>query len=372
MVITSFSRNGYDEYGLEFIQTFLKHTDHDLTVYHEGLPEHAPADPRITYVNLTAQEHFLGFARKLYDADPMYSGAVMNGDSKAYNFRFDAFKFFRKVWALKHYDENRTNDDLIVWLDADITFTRGMPHDLFSDLLKDAYVAYIGRGGGLHSECGAMVFDPTHRDHGNFFELYWRIYETGAFRKLDEFHDSFVFDFIRDLVQPPEVNIGKGCDPVHPFVFTKLGLYMDHKKGPERKAQGHSPEANGQFSRPVTEYDLKVSNGGERQARPTMAQMKANHVERYKWASKQLNGAATVLDAACGVGYGSKLLAAGRDMVFAVDISEDAIAYGQQHYAADNVVFMQMDVTSEADLPVADAVVSLETIEHVPDSGALL
>ena len=245
MIITSFSRAGYDEYGREFLTTFLEHwPEQQCTVYHEGLPPDAPQDERLHYVDMTKQESFLAFAWELKEADPLYSGAMQRKDQKVYNYRFDAFKFFRKVWALKHYAETRATDDLFAWLDADIVFKRGIPDGFLRKLLKPGdYIAYIGRGSGMHSECGAMVFDPTSEHHETFFELYWRVYETGAFRYLVEWHDCMVLDFVHDLTRVPSTDLGKGCDPVHPFVFTKLGLYMDHKKGPERKAMGGSPES---------------------------------------------------------------------------------------------------------------------------------
>lgn len=247
MIITSMSRQGYDDYGSNFISSFFEHCfDEMLTVYHEGLPPDPITNDRLSYVDMTKQQSFLQFARALHEADPMYKGAVRAGkdDKIAYNYRFDAFKFFRKVWSLKHYDETRLGYSVFTWLDADIVFTKALPKGFFPGLLKDGdYVAYIGRGSGMHSECGAMVFDPNHSQHSEFFELYWRTYETGAFRYLVEWHDCMVFDFVRDLTRVPATNLGKGCDPIHPFVFTKFGLYMDHLKGPERKAMGQSPES---------------------------------------------------------------------------------------------------------------------------------
>lgn len=371
MIITSFSRAGYDQYGKEFVTSFLEHwADESLIVYHEGLPDDIPRSARVEYADLTAFDSFLGFARKLHEADPLYQGVLQHGDKRIYNFRFDVFKFFRKVWALKHYSETRASDELFAWLDADIVFKRKVPDGFLKSQLKGKYLAFIGRGGGMHSECGAMIFDPAHSAHSDFFELYWRIFETGAFRRLDEWHDSFVFDFVRDLVQPPETNMGKGCDPVHPFVFTKFGLYMDHKKGPERKAQGFSPES----ALKPGQREAAVSNNGERQARPTIDAMKANHVERYKWAAARLreHKASTVMDAACGVGYGAKMLAEVSAQVYAVDSSAEALSYGQDHFADDRVFFVPADLNHPEALPAADAVVSLETIEHVEDSGALV
>lgn len=382
MIITSFSRAGYDQYGKVFVDTFLEHwPDENLAVYHEGLPSDVVQDPRVTYVDMTRHNTFLTYARALHEADPLYKGVMRHGEQQIYNFRFDVFKFFRKVWALKHYDETRTSDELICWLDADIEFHKDLPAGFLKGLLKDAYLAYIGRGGGLHSECGAMIFNPLHPAHADFFEVYWRIFQSGAFRRLDEWHDSFVFDFVRDLIQPPEVNLGRGCDPLHPFVFTKFGLYMDHKKGPERKVLGYSPEAQ-------QERDVRVSNRGERLARPTLAQMKPNHVKRYQWAAaaikdmeldiSTINDAdkrvwrPDVLDAACGVGYGAQVLSGAAGAVYAVDLSEEALAYAQEHYAADNVFYLPADLEEPEALPAADVAVSLETIEHVTDSGRLV
>lgn len=92
------------------------------------------------------------------------------------------------------------------------------------------------------------------------------------------------------------------------------------------------------------------------------------HLDRYRFAGRFVVGR-RVLDMACGVGYGSALLAeAGAARVVGVDLSEDAIAHARAHYARDGVEFVRADATAFAPGGPVDVIVSLETIEHLPDA----
>ena len=63
---------------------------------------------------------------------------------------------------------------------------------------------------------------------------------------------------------------------------------------------------------------------GERQVSPTVDGIRADHVNRYKWAIDKTIGRVT--DAACGIGYGSVILAEAGIKVRAIDIDAEAIA----------------------------------------------
>ena len=66
-----------------------------------------------------------------------------------------------------------------------------------------------------------------------------------------------------------------------------------------------------------------------------------DHIERYRFA-RQFVSDKTVLDIACGTGYGSNLLAdSGASRVDGVDISEDVINYAISSYQADNLFFLK-------------------------------
>lgn len=98
----------------------------------------------------------------------------------------------------------------------------------------------------------------------------------------------------------------------------------------------------------------------------------ALHVKRYEFASAYCLGK-VVLDAACGVGYGTAHLARVAAHVTGVDVDREAIAYARRRYAADNVSFEVMDATALAfDDAAFDVVCSFETIEHLDDRDAYL
>jgi SAM-dependent methyltransferase len=96
----------------------------------------------------------------------------------------------------------------------------------------------------------------------------------------------------------------------------------------------------------------------------------AEHLARYRLAA-QLASGRKVLDAACGEGYGSAILAAaGADSVTGVDVDPKVVEHARATHPAD---FAVADVAA---LPFGDdafdLVVSFETIEHVPEPPAAL
>jgi SAM-dependent methyltransferase len=97
------------------------------------------------------------------------------------------------------------------------------------------------------------------------------------------------------------------------------------------------------------------------------------HWHRYAFARRFVT-AKRVLDAACGEGYGSAMLAATAASVLGVDIAHAAVAHARQRYAQHaNLRFEQGDCTA---LTCADAqfdlIVSFETLEHVAAQEALI
>ena len=96
----------------------------------------------------------------------------------------------------------------------------------------------------------------------------------------------------------------------------------------------------------------------------------AEHLARYLLASRLAPGR-RVLDAACGEGYGTAILAgAGASSAVGVDIDEPTVEHAREHYGID------ARVAEVADLPFEDGafdlVVSFETIEHVEDQEGTL
>jgi SAM-dependent methyltransferase len=111
---------------------------------------------------------------------------------------------------------------------------------------------------------------------------------------------------------------------------------------------------------------------GERQVSPTLEGIRRDHVARYEWASNYLPAGGEVIDFACGIGYGSKILAEIGRTVRAYDIDAEAIAYGNEHYAHPSLERIQADGANPPAMHKADAAVCFETIEHIEDPRALL
>jgi 2-polyprenyl-3-methyl-5-hydroxy-6-metoxy-1,4-benzoquinol methylase len=93
------------------------------------------------------------------------------------------------------------------------------------------------------------------------------------------------------------------------------------------------------------------------------------HLAVYEWVAARVAGQ-RVVDLACGEGYGSDVLARTALSVTGVDANPDAHEHARLRYRAPNVRFLR-DMVETFSEP-CDAVVFLQTIEHVHDPGAVL
>ncbi|MGJ8662907.1 MAG: methyltransferase domain-containing protein [Marinicella sp.] len=96
------------------------------------------------------------------------------------------------------------------------------------------------------------------------------------------------------------------------------------------------------------------------------------HYHRYTMAKQWVKGQ-VVLDAACGEGYGSFVLADDALSVTGVDISKSAIHHAKQTYTKPNLKYVQSDVLKlNFDDNYFDVIVSFETLEHLAQHDELL
>jgi SAM-dependent methyltransferase len=93
------------------------------------------------------------------------------------------------------------------------------------------------------------------------------------------------------------------------------------------------------------------------------------HVAVYDWVAAQVGGR-RVIDMASGEGYGADLLAARAASVVGVEANPDAFEHARLRYRRANLRFERSMVEVYAE--PCDAVVFLQTIEHVQDPGAVL
>jgi 2-polyprenyl-3-methyl-5-hydroxy-6-metoxy-1,4-benzoquinol methylase len=93
------------------------------------------------------------------------------------------------------------------------------------------------------------------------------------------------------------------------------------------------------------------------------------HLAVYEWIAARVAGL-RVVDMACGEGYGSDVLARSAASVVGVDANPEAHEHARLRYRRPNLGFERDLVEGFAE--PCDAVVFLQTIEHVRDPGAIL
>jgi 2-polyprenyl-3-methyl-5-hydroxy-6-metoxy-1,4-benzoquinol methylase len=93
------------------------------------------------------------------------------------------------------------------------------------------------------------------------------------------------------------------------------------------------------------------------------------HLVVYEWIAARVSGL-RVIDMACGEGYGSDVLARAAASVTGVEANPAAYEHARLRYARANLSFARALV--ETFWQDADAVVFLQTIEHLQDPGAAL
>ena len=91
------------------------------------------------------------------------------------------------------------------------------------------------------------------------------------------------------------------------------------------------------------------------------------HVAAYRLAAARVGG--VVIDAGCGEGYGSAILARNARQVIGLDIDEPTLTHARARYAG--IGFVRANLTR---LPVdaVDGVVCLQVLEHLSDADGFL
>lgn len=155
------------------------------------------------------------------------------GESK--DFRYAACRFSHKVAALKAtFDRLEPNAaSHLIWLDADVITTAPVTYDWIAQFLPQGreHVSYLGRPNFPFSECGFVGYRLSAEGRA-FLDAFWAMYETEALYKLPQWHDSFVFDRVRERFDPAWFkNIAEGAAGVHVWLNTPLAERLEHWKG---------------------------------------------------------------------------------------------------------------------------------------------
>jgi hypothetical protein len=183
-----------------------------------------------------------------------------NRPDKGKNFKWDAVRFSHKVYSIFHC-ATTTDADVLFWMDADTICHSPITMNTILELCPDKYdLCYLGRTGKF-SECGLYSMNLKSDLVKDFLKEFQRMYDdadNGIF-KLAEWHDSFVFDAVRErmpLLRNKNWSKGLIKGEGHPLINSAWGAYLDHLKG-ARKQTGKSHQKDLLVPRTETYWKTK-------------------------------------------------------------------------------------------------------------------
>lgn len=118
-------------------------------------------------------------------------------------------------------------------------------------------------------------------------------------------------------------------------------------------------------------------DGRERQTGKSLEEIRKDHRSRYELALEIIPEGSRILDIACGVGYGSFLLAGdgNHEEIIAVDRSAESITHGKLYFDHPTIQWLNADiydVNKHLTRGSLDAICSFETMEHLKDDHGYL
>lgn len=220
----------WERYGANFASSFAQYWPSEVelvVVADRQLPL-----SRGRVVDLTAIPGVAEFRRRWKDDLAANGKSPMKGpqvDDSGYSWRMDAVKWMPQAMAPLAVLGDMNDGDILIWFDADVVTTSRVEMGWPGDLVGDADIACLKRG-GRHTEIGFYGVRISPRSK-LFLERFAGLYDTDKVFKFKEWHSAFVFD--RAMEVDPFLRIrnlspgGKG----HVWPATMLSEHTVHLKG---------------------------------------------------------------------------------------------------------------------------------------------
>lgn len=250
-VVTTFHGNGLKTYAQRMIDTYLQNWPKEviLHLYPENCNPRISDHSRITLTDMDTGVPDLKKFKEKWKNIPHANGDISSFPRLAARkdshkpFKWDAVRFAHKVYAIFHCAKN-IDADVLIWMDADtICHSSITVSDLERMIPDNKDLCFLGRE-GKYTECGLYSLNLRSEQTKMFLLEFQRMYdnaESGIFL-LDEWHDSFVFDSVKDRMPfLKKHNWSQGIikGEGHPLINSHWGAWLDHLKG-DRKTQGRS------------------------------------------------------------------------------------------------------------------------------------
>lgn len=241
-VVTSCSAAMWEQSGFRFVESFGRYWPKDakLIVVTEDaeIVKECPCIEYLRWPDAQAffKRHATSARAKGIERHASDRGWTPNKVARGYNFRYDAFRFAKKVFSIAMVADDIEERGRLFWLDFDVITFAPLGVDVLRRLLPEQYALSCLDRGTYHSECGFVGYNLDHPMGRAFVREFAALYASDHVFGLQEWHDSWVFDWLRRKTNVPTHSIPHQSRH-HPFVNSELGRYADHCKG-ARKENG--------------------------------------------------------------------------------------------------------------------------------------
>lgn len=232
--ITTFSKNGYELYGKQWIASFSKNVEEkDIKVdLYIDFPL-SLEDDRINIVDYNAA--IPNHKKWLSDFESIFKGPMYNKKM--------GMRFSYKSFVMQHALKNSSNCYLI-WLDGDCIFKPFQTYGDLGKILNDKFIAVQREhnGGADHCESGFVLFDTDHADKEIFLNTFVDFYRLENIINDGSPYDGFIIYKSLKNIEYVDLNDGYGkggiqSDPNCTFLNPILQNRFIHNIGVSGKAQ---------------------------------------------------------------------------------------------------------------------------------------
>jgi hypothetical protein len=249
-VVSGCHPEGFQRYGAKFLETFEyywpKHIK--LAFYSEKPIRKIGRCERRSLWDCPGQKEFIeeNLANPVahgQEPHPNWSKKDhRNFKDAGYTFRFQAVRFSRQLFIPEHAVSLMSDDDIFVWMDADVVSYAPVPADMVERFLAGRDLVSLGRDDSA-TELGFWAIRINERSRA-LVQSMAESCRSGEIFSLKEWHSGFVFDHYvakakqAGLTHRNLTSSGSG----HVWFQCELGQYTDHLKGEWRKNRGYSSE----------------------------------------------------------------------------------------------------------------------------------
>ncbi len=243
--VSSMNAKLYEQYGKIFLEEFDKFAGENIKLLNifEELENSNLNTKKIININFDDSKHkkFLRYFGNLYEAGGLKITVFNeNGQKKINlnnNFRYNAIKFSYKVFAVNYSLNYISDEDFLVWTDADLRCKKDFSSDDLIQFMpeENQLMSYLGRTEfppeRPYSECGFLGFNIKHPHFKDFLSRMVEIYISGEIFSFEEWHDSWIWDRVRNEFENKGINFKNISGPKfqkieHPFVNCDLESFL--------------------------------------------------------------------------------------------------------------------------------------------------